>query len=223
MRCVWATSLRLTWGVLALRMVIENMREWVNRQVRPELVKWISAALGCPPPTVFLSPGDGHIEQRRRAVSLDPPRSDLSVRSSDFPCRSPRFRGTPALFRIETAPTCVDVPEDRESNETEVDDVQPSKQILEYSDSSQDEEEADEGYINARGHHNVEEVSDCEVTEDINALSKRFENTCQVGLSVHTHHSGLQREQYVDQCAAFCDCSHCLRKLGRNYRLRPRR
>ncbi|CAN9098923.1 unnamed protein product [Alternaria alternata] len=41
MRCIWATSLALTWGVYALRMVIENMREWVYRRVKPELARWI--------------------------------------------------------------------------------------------------------------------------------------------------------------------------------------
>lgn len=37
MRCIWASLLELTWGVLVLRMVVKNMREWVYSRVKGEL------------------------------------------------------------------------------------------------------------------------------------------------------------------------------------------
>jgi hypothetical protein len=191
-------------------MVIENMREWVNRQVRPELAKWISAARGCPPLTVFLSPGGGHVKQKRRAASLDPPRSSLRITLSSSPIRYSRPADTPPLSGGKTAPSRFDMPEDSESSEYEEEDGRPRKHTSEDSDASENEREADEGYISDHGQNNVQ-VSDCEDTNDGDLLSER------------TRHQRLQQERYVGKCAPFCDCSDCLRKLGRSYRLSPPR
>jgi hypothetical protein len=84
MRCIWATSLKLSWGVFALRMVIQNMQEWVNREVRPELARWIEAARRRPPLQVFLSPGGSLVERSRRAASHEPD----SERRTSTPNRS---------------------------------------------------------------------------------------------------------------------------------------
>jgi hypothetical protein len=59
MRCIFATSLELTWGVLALREVIANMREWVYQRVKPEIVGWISAARRSDEPRFRTTPGSG--------------------------------------------------------------------------------------------------------------------------------------------------------------------
>ncbi|KAF5853188.1 hypothetical protein GGP41_001754 [Bipolaris sorokiniana] len=73
MRCIWATSLEISWGVFVLRMVLKNMHEWVNREVRPELSRWIEGARGCPKPRFFLSPDGDLVEQNKRAASQEPP------------------------------------------------------------------------------------------------------------------------------------------------------
>ncbi|KAL6158385.1 hypothetical protein ACJBU6_02498 [Exserohilum turcicum] len=61
-KCVWATSLKLLWGVFALRMIIQNMCEWVNGDVRLELVTWIERARGFKPSEVFLYPSGSPVE-----------------------------------------------------------------------------------------------------------------------------------------------------------------
>ena len=107
MRCIWATSLELTWGVFALRAVIENMRKWVHNWVKPEICRWITQVRLHPKPSTFLAP-DGHqVEQRRRAKSLEPP----NQRTSDIPSTSrkpPRSKTIPHLARENTVPrrTC---------------------------------------------------------------------------------------------------------------------
>jgi len=37
MRCIWSTSIRLTWGVVALRAIIKNMHMWSSRLLKPKL------------------------------------------------------------------------------------------------------------------------------------------------------------------------------------------
>ena len=107
MRCIWATSLELTWGVFALRAVIENMRKWVHDRVKPEICRWITQVRLHPKPSTSLAP-DGHqVEQRRRAKSLEPP----NERIPDIPSTSrkpPRSKIIPHLARENTVPrrTC---------------------------------------------------------------------------------------------------------------------
>lgn len=54
MRCIWATSLELAWGVFSLRRKIDNVREWVYDRVKPELARWIETARGLPIPRASL-------------------------------------------------------------------------------------------------------------------------------------------------------------------------
>ncbi|XP_014553292.1 hypothetical protein COCVIDRAFT_51985, partial [Bipolaris victoriae FI3] len=72
MRCIWATSLEISWGVFVLRMVLKNMHEWVNQAVRPELSRWIEGARGYPNPRGFLSPGGDLVVLSKRAASQEP-------------------------------------------------------------------------------------------------------------------------------------------------------
>jgi len=104
MRCIWATSLELTWGVFALRAVIENMRKWVHNWVKPEICRWITQVRLHPKPSTLLAPDGYEVEQRRRAKSLEPPRE----RISDIPSTSrkpPRSKIIPHLARENTVPS----------------------------------------------------------------------------------------------------------------------
>lgn len=74
-------------------MVLKNMQEWVNQDVRPELSRWIEGARGCPTPKVFLSPRGGFVEQGRKAASQEP----QSERLPDSPLLRKR-RSSPKGF-----------------------------------------------------------------------------------------------------------------------------
>ncbi|KAF2279079.1 uncharacterized protein EI97DRAFT_227213 [Westerdykella ornata] len=74
MRCIWATSLELTWGAMALRMVIENMQEWVYHRVTPEIWRWIRMVRAAHPPQPCIPPGAVLPSQTRRAASCEPTR-----------------------------------------------------------------------------------------------------------------------------------------------------
>jgi hypothetical protein len=89
MKCIWATSLELVWGVFALRMVLENMRAWVYQRVKPEIFRWISVACACSSPRILSTIG-GRIEQRGGAIPLEPPQARLPT--------------TPTLSRGKTTP-----------------------------------------------------------------------------------------------------------------------
>lgn len=45
MVCIWSTSVRLTWGVAALRAIIMNMHTWASRLLKPKLQSAILHAL----------------------------------------------------------------------------------------------------------------------------------------------------------------------------------
>jgi hypothetical protein len=177
MRCIWATSLELTWGVFALRMVIENMREWVYERVKPEICRWITHVRSHPKPHTLLAP-DGHrFEQRRRAKSLEPP----NKRVSDTPSTSrkpSRSKIIPELSRENTVPRRARSPSplsqrlarltiriddedesdwDRYASSSDEGSYVPSNDAIsdddgyttveeEAYDTSQDEDELDEGY-----------------------------------------------------------------------------
>jgi hypothetical protein len=179
MRCVWATSLELTWGVFALRMVIENMREWVYQRVKPEIAKWISKARTRAPSQVFLTPG-GHRSKHARAASLDPPRVGLRSASPGTPTRSSRAKATRTLSRGKTAPSRVYEPGDSELSE---DEKNSELSESEEGDSEWGEREwkADEGYSSDDGHS--VETSECESSEDSDAFSDRFDNKLKLGRS----------------------------------------
>lgn len=89
MRCIWATSLELTWGVFALRTVIDNMHEWVYKRVKPEISRWITHVRIGPKPKTTNTPDGDEVEQRRRARSVAPP-------PEDRPAVSPSVQPRPA-------------------------------------------------------------------------------------------------------------------------------
>ncbi|OAL50254.1 hypothetical protein IQ07DRAFT_680569 [Pyrenochaeta sp. DS3sAY3a] len=45
MVCIWSTSIRLTWGIAALRAVIKNMHTWASRLLKPKLQLGVLQAL----------------------------------------------------------------------------------------------------------------------------------------------------------------------------------
>lgn len=90
MRCIWASSLELTWGVLQLRMIVENMREWVYSRVKGDIARYvlrIHESLSTPSLN----------EQRRRRHSSGAP----VCRAPSTPLRNPPTRDP------RTAPACV--------------------------------------------------------------------------------------------------------------------
>ncbi|KAH7384636.1 hypothetical protein BKA66DRAFT_569879 [Pyrenochaeta sp. MPI-SDFR-AT-0127] len=125
MQCIWATSLELTWGVLALRMVIKNMREWVFDRVKPEISRWIRMVRARPSPQTLLTPGGDMIRRTRRAVSCDPSddRPDFTPQDSPSSVRrsnvAPLHRGKTAPERISRQGATYRTPIDLTRNESE--------------------------------------------------------------------------------------------------------
>ncbi|KAI4942863.1 hypothetical protein J4E91_009783 [Alternaria rosae] len=176
MRCIWATSLELTWGVFALRIVIENMRKWVYNRVKPEVCKWITSIRLHPKPQTFLAPYGHQVEQRRRAKSLEPPNEKVSdtistsrkVPRSKIPSDSsrektvPRRTYSPSLLSQRLDGLSIRIEEsDKESGEESKQDTYLIQKKLnsasgkddgftaeeeETYDTSEDENEFDEGY-----------------------------------------------------------------------------
>jgi hypothetical protein len=91
MRCIWATSLDLTWGVLMLRMIVKNMRKWVYQRVKGDLAKWILQVHRESSTPKVLSPSGDVIEQRTRpASSCGPvPRTPVRISRSSIPQSAP--------------------------------------------------------------------------------------------------------------------------------------
>jgi hypothetical protein len=84
-------------------MVIENMREWVFQRVKPEIANWISTARACLSPQILSFEGE-HIEQRRRAVSLEPPQERVPIMFSGSRRRYSLSKATQTLSRGKTTP-----------------------------------------------------------------------------------------------------------------------
>ena len=178
MRCIWATSLELTWGVFALRMVIENMREWVYERVKPEICRWIAHIRSNPkPPTVFVPNGD-QVEQRRRARSIGPPPEERPLVSPSMPPRpASHSKVIPKFSRENTVPRRVHSPSPLSrrsarpttlSDEVEEDDTYEEESDEDENDcdhyvydaaddgdyvpsDASDNDEPDEGYSSSRG------------------------------------------------------------------------
>ncbi|KAF2710226.1 hypothetical protein K504DRAFT_405223 [Pleomassaria siparia CBS 279.74] len=107
MRCIWATSLELTWGVIALHMVMKNMREWIYSRVKPQLSIWIQKIREDPSPQDALSPGGNQFVRARRATSCEPLiQSQPSQRLEHLYLTPSKAR--PSLSRGETPPGSVD-------------------------------------------------------------------------------------------------------------------
>ena len=82
-------------------MIIENMREWVFQRVKPEIANWILVAHACSSPRILNFEGE-HIEQRRRAVSLEPPQERVPTMFSGSRRRYSLSKATPTLSRGKT-------------------------------------------------------------------------------------------------------------------------
>ncbi|KAG9189076.1 hypothetical protein G6011_05944 [Alternaria panax] len=108
MCCILATSLELTWGVFLLRIVIENMHEWVYEEVKPEICRWISYVRSHPKRPTITTPNGDRIEPRdRRARSEAPPPDDRTTVSSSG---LPKPKGTRTISRGNTVPICANSP-----------------------------------------------------------------------------------------------------------------
>ncbi|CAO2655729.1 Nn.00g045320.m01.CDS01 [Neocucurbitaria sp. VM-36] len=177
MQCIWATSLQLTWGVLALRMVVKNMREWVYERVKPEISKWIRNIRGCPLPQVFLTPGGDTVNRTRRAVSCEAPNRTLDFTSSGSPRRVVHpSKAAPALLRGKTAPEQVTgkkLKYRRPSIEPKLykSKIVQSIEDAEDSEESEDEDGSDEGYASNATYQPSSEGED-EVEDDEDSASE---------------------------------------------------
>lgn len=158
MVCIWATSLELTWGVMALRMVVENMREWVYTRVKPEISRWIRIVHDNPPRTTSRTPSGDTVVQRRRAASCEPLSEGLGFKGWDLSDQdeqhlTPHAKAMPHLSRGKTAPGSL--------NRWETKVSVPKIQLNGYveSNTGDTDDSADEGYasIHTSGHESEED------------------------------------------------------------------
>lgn len=149
MRCIWTTSLELTWGVMALRRVVKNVIGWVFTRIKPDIARWIAQIRSDSLQTYSRTPGGDTVGFRRRATSLGPTNEvsdseELESVSSKIQYRTPQGKSRPHLKHGETTPASLDrrlvkggIPQIRLNGLTE------SGQ--EYSDDG-----SDEGYESVR-------------------------------------------------------------------------
>lgn len=104
MQCIWATSLELTWGSFRLRMIIDNMHQWIREVVKPEVSRWIGLVRGPPIIQHALTPEGDSVTSSRRAKSCEPPSRRPVPTGLQPPKRTPPSKVTPTLLRGETAP-----------------------------------------------------------------------------------------------------------------------
>ncbi|RYN71745.1 hypothetical protein AA0117_g9192 [Alternaria alternata] len=103
MRCIWATSLECAWGVFALRMVIDNVRKWVYRRVKPEIARWIHC-VRTHPTAVYRSLDGCRGKQRQRAASHEPQSDRRPITPPESPKHSSHSKSSPVLTRGKPSP-----------------------------------------------------------------------------------------------------------------------
>ncbi|EUC44473.1 hypothetical protein COCMIDRAFT_27181 [Bipolaris oryzae ATCC 44560] len=184
MQCIWATSLEISWGVFVLRMVLKNMQEWVNQEVRPELARWIEGARGCTTPKVFLSSGGGLIERSRRSASHES--------HSERPTDSPSLRKSYSSLKYVA----------KYSQETSqmIRSAAPSPMLSSFSSEYEDEDEEVEEYDDYKDEDYNEEDEDSENSVDEGYYSSQKKKTRKKVTPIasrQSHHSGLTRTTVI--------------------------
>ena len=145
MVCIWATSLELSWGIMALRMIVKNVKDWVYTHVKPEILRWIHDVRQNRLQRYSLTPSGDMAMQRRRAASCEPANEAVDFEDSVSPTsrsryRTPRGRARPTLPHGETAPGSLD----RRLAKSSVPEIQLNG--LADSDEGGVDDSSDEGY-----------------------------------------------------------------------------
>jgi hypothetical protein len=171
MICIWATSLEISWGIIALRMILKNVQNWVHARVKPEISRWIQDVYRNRHRICSLTPSGDVVTQRRRAVSCGLSNEivevEESVERSRYP--NPRHKKRPPLPHGETAPEPRDrrrakanIPQVRLNGLSEPDgDDSPDEGYASVYSSTEDESEEEE-----ERKHSSEFICDDEPSED---------------------------------------------------------
>lgn len=176
MRSIWASSLELTWGVLQLRMIVENMREWVYSRVKGDIARWVLKIHG----TLSTPAIDSH--WRRRHGSDAPTQRAPSTPPRSAPPRHPR-----------TAPACVgrrsygfpSTPSRSRRNEYVIDDFIDDDGVSDQdwdgdydpptsSEESSSDSDAENSGAESEDDSNSEDEEDDEVDDLIKDLSRYY-------------------------------------------------
>lgn len=149
MVCIWATSLELSWGIMALRMIVKNVKDWAYTRVKPEISRWIHDIRQDRLQIHSLTPSGDLVMQRRRAASCGPSNEVVDLEKSVSPTSrsqycTPRRKARPNMPHGNTAPGSLDcrlaksrVPEIKFNGLTE-------------SDEGGVDNGSDEGYVSNR-------------------------------------------------------------------------
>ena len=113
MQCIWTTSLELSWGVMALRVVVKNVIHWVFTHIKPDIARWVAQIRSAGLQTYSLTPGGDIIGFRRRATSLGPTQEvsdseELEFVNSRSQYRTPQGKLRPHLQHGQTTPESLD-------------------------------------------------------------------------------------------------------------------
>lgn len=161
MICIWATSLEISWGIIALRMIVKNVQNWVRDHVKPEIRRWIHDVYWTPHRTYSLTPEGDVVTQRRRAASCGPSSEIVEVGESAERSRyrTPRQKRRPALPHGETAPE----PRDRCRDKANI----PQFRLNGLSEPDGDNS-SDEGYASI--HTRTQDESEREESKHLSAF-----------------------------------------------------
>jgi hypothetical protein len=161
MVCIWATSLEISWGIIALRMIVKNVQNWVHARVKPEISRWIQDVYRNRHRICSLTPSGDVVTQRRRAASCGLSNEIVEVEESveRSRYRTPRQKQRPALPHGETAPE----PRDKRRAKANV----PQLRLNGLSEPD-GEDSPDEGYASI--YTRTEDESEEEETKHLSAF-----------------------------------------------------
>jgi hypothetical protein len=167
MLCIWQTSLEISWGIIALRMILKNMQDWVHARVKPEISRWIQDVYRNRRRICSLTPSGDVVTQRRRAASCGLSNEIVEFETSASPIstsryRTPRQKTRPSLPHGKTAPE----PRDRRRDKS----IMPQIRLNGVSEPDRDDIDgsSDEGYASI--HTKSDDESEEEEEEPFSAF-----------------------------------------------------
>ena len=170
MVCIWATSLEISWGIIALRMIVKNVQDWVHARVKPEISRWIQDVYRNRRRISSLTPSGDVVTQRRRATSCGLSNEIVNLKKPVSPIskgchRSPRQK-RPSLPHGKTAPE----PRDGRREKASI----PQVRLNGLSEPNGDDidDSSDEGYgsVHTRSEDESEEEEEEEEEKSLHAF-----------------------------------------------------
>ncbi|KAL9115200.1 MAG: hypothetical protein Q9227_000994 [Pyrenula ochraceoflavens] len=196
MRCIWSTSIELTWGVVALRHIVQNMHTWSSRILRPQLGVAVTRVLK----QLLQSPSSLERQLRHGPTPPDTPASS--------PDRTTNRRRSPSIRSHQSDPsnsdddtTLIGIGAESGSPEHDSDGEEDESRD---DDGSDDEHLSDEEHLSGEEHCLSKEEISPEYTDEELENRRRLSPTLLSGAQfakldiLYTWFEGLPHKQKVN-------------------------